>query len=70
MERADRNRIGIIGCRDRRPRAPVARITEALRRLALTDQVVIDAMNDFDPSDLNERTSSEVVAELVGPPAS
>ena len=30
-------------------------------------QVVIDATNDFDPSDLNGRTSSEVVADLVSP---
>lgn len=41
--------------------------TEALRGLAWTDQVVIDAMNDFDASDLNGRTSSEVVADLVAP---
>ena len=29
-------------------------------------QIVIDATNDFDPSDLNGRTSSELVAELLG----
>jgi hypothetical protein len=28
---------------------------------------VIDPTNDFDPSDLNGRTSSEVVADLVAP---
>jgi predicted dinucleotide-binding enzyme len=28
---------------------------------------VIDATNDFDPSDLNGRTSSEVVPDLVSP---
>ena len=28
-------------------------------------QIVIDATNDFEPSDLNGRTSSEVVADLV-----
>ena len=28
---------------------------------------MIDATNDFDPSDLNGRTSSEVVADLVSP---
>jgi 8-hydroxy-5-deazaflavin:NADPH oxidoreductase len=30
-------------------------------------RIVIDPTNDFDPSDLNGRTSSEVVAELVAP---
>lgn len=30
-------------------------------------QIVIDPTNDFDPSDLNGRTSSEVVAGLVAP---
>jgi 8-hydroxy-5-deazaflavin:NADPH oxidoreductase len=30
-------------------------------------QVVIDPTNDFDPSDLNGRTSSEIVADLVAP---
>ena len=29
------------------------------------DQIVIDATNDFDPSDLHDRTSSEVVTDLV-----
>ena len=28
---------------------------------------MIDATNDFDPSDLNDRTSSELVADLVAP---
>lgn len=46
---------------------PWPQATEALRGLAWTDQVVIDAMNDFDPSDLNGRMSSEVVADLVAP---
>jgi 8-hydroxy-5-deazaflavin:NADPH oxidoreductase len=46
---------------------PWLRVTQALRGLAWTDQVVIDAMNDFDPSDLNGRTSSEIVADLVAP---
>jgi predicted dinucleotide-binding enzyme len=46
---------------------PWPQVTEALRGLAWTDQVVIDAMNDFDASDLNGRTSSEVVADLVAP---
>jgi hypothetical protein len=30
-------------------------------------RIVIDPTNDFDPSDLDGRTSSEVVAELVAP---
>jgi hypothetical protein len=30
-------------------------------------RIVIDPTNDFDPSDLNGRTSSEVVADLVAP---
>src|ERR1700679_523964 len=101
MERADRNRVGIIGA---------GRIGQAMTGVALragrevviansrgpesltslvatlgdgvtagavgdaaaggvrwTDQVVIDAMNDFDPSDLNGRASSELVADLVAP---
>jgi predicted dinucleotide-binding enzyme len=29
-------------------------------------QIVIDATNDFDPSDLGGRTSSEIVVDLVG----
>jgi predicted dinucleotide-binding enzyme len=29
-------------------------------------RIVIDATNDFDPTDLNGRTSSELVAELLG----
>ena len=46
---------------------PWPRAREAVRGLAWTGQIVIDAMNDFDPSDLNGRTSSEVVADLVSP---
>jgi 8-hydroxy-5-deazaflavin:NADPH oxidoreductase len=46
---------------------PWPRVTDAIRGLAWAGQVVIDAMNDFDPSDLNGRTSSEVVADLVAP---
>src|SRR6185436_11095808 len=30
-------------------------------------RIVIDPTNDFDPSDLDGRTSSEVVADLVAP---
>jgi predicted dinucleotide-binding enzyme len=46
---------------------PWPRAREAVGGVAWTDQVVIDAMNDFDPSDLNGRTSSELVADLVAP---
>jgi 8-hydroxy-5-deazaflavin:NADPH oxidoreductase len=44
---------------------PWPRVPEAVRGMEWTGQVVIDATNDFDPSDLNGRTSSEVVADLV-----
>ena len=40
---------------------------DAVGGIGWTDQVVIDAMNDFDPSDLNGRASSELVADLVAP---
>lgn len=46
---------------------PWPRVPEAVQRIEWTDQIVIDATNDFDPSDLNGRTSSELVADLVGP---
>jgi predicted dinucleotide-binding enzyme len=46
---------------------PWPRLSEAFNGLAWTDQVVIDTMNDFDANDLNGRTSSEVLAELVAP---
>jgi 8-hydroxy-5-deazaflavin:NADPH oxidoreductase len=46
---------------------PWPRLRDAVRGVAWTDQVVIDAMNDFEPSDLDGRTSSELVADLVGP---
>jgi 8-hydroxy-5-deazaflavin:NADPH oxidoreductase len=44
---------------------PWPRVQEALGGLDWDGQIVIDATNDFDPSDLNGRTSSEVVADLV-----
>jgi predicted dinucleotide-binding enzyme len=44
---------------------PWASVAEALEGLQWNDQIVIDATNDFDPSDLHGRTSSEVVADLV-----
>jgi predicted dinucleotide-binding enzyme len=46
---------------------PWDRVREAIGDLRWNGQVVVDATNDFDPSDLNGTTSSEVVAELVDP---
>lgn len=46
---------------------PWPRVLEAARGIEWTGQIVIDATNDFDPSDLNGRTSSELVADLVDP---
>jgi predicted dinucleotide-binding enzyme len=45
---------------------PWTRVPEALDGLQWSGQIVIDATNDFDPRDLDGRTSSEVVADLVG----
>jgi 8-hydroxy-5-deazaflavin:NADPH oxidoreductase len=44
---------------------PWPRVPEAVAELRWDGQIVIDATNDFDPTDLNGRTSSEVVAGLV-----
>jgi 8-hydroxy-5-deazaflavin:NADPH oxidoreductase len=44
---------------------PWLRVPEAVQGRGWNGQIVIDATNDFDPSDLNGRTSSEVVADLV-----
>ena len=46
---------------------PWGNVRDAVQDLEWNGQVVIDATNDFDPSDLNGRTSSEVVADLVSP---
>jgi predicted dinucleotide-binding enzyme len=46
---------------------PWGNVPDAIQGLDWNGQVVIDATNDFDPSDLNGRTSSEVVADLVSP---
>ena len=46
---------------------PWGNVGAAVQDLEWNEQVVIDATNDFDPSDLNGRTSSEVVADLVSP---
>jgi predicted dinucleotide-binding enzyme len=45
---------------------PWASVPKALEGLPWNGQIVIDATNDFDPRDLDGRTSSEVVADLVG----
>lgn len=45
---------------------PWANVPRALEGLRWNGQIVIDATNDFDPRDLDGRTSSEVVANLVG----
>jgi 8-hydroxy-5-deazaflavin:NADPH oxidoreductase len=45
---------------------PWDRVPEALEGLRWDGQIVIDATNDFDPRDLDGRTSSEVVADLIG----
>jgi predicted dinucleotide-binding enzyme len=44
---------------------PWDRVPEAVQGLELNGQIVIDATNDFDASDLKGRTSSELVADLV-----
>ena len=46
---------------------PWGNVRDAVDGLEWNGQVVIDATNDFDPSDLGGRTSSEVVADLVSP---
>jgi 8-hydroxy-5-deazaflavin:NADPH oxidoreductase len=45
---------------------PWASVPKALEGLRWNGQIVIDATNDFDARDLDGRTSSEVIAELVG----
>ena len=42
-------------------------VPQAVEGLEWGTRIVIDPTNDFDPSDLNGRTSSEVVADLVAP---
>ena len=46
---------------------PWGNVRDAVPGLEWNGQVVIDATNDFDPSDRGGRTSSEVVADLVSP---
>ncbi len=42
-------------------------IPQAVEKLEWAGRIVIDPTNDFDPSDLDGGTSSEVVADLVAP---
>jgi 8-hydroxy-5-deazaflavin:NADPH oxidoreductase len=42
-------------------------VPQAVKGLEWEGRIVIDPTNDFDPSDLAGRTSSEVVADLVAP---
>jgi 8-hydroxy-5-deazaflavin:NADPH oxidoreductase len=42
-------------------------VPKAVDGLEWDGRIVIDPTNDFDPSDLDGRTSSEVVADLVAP---
>jgi predicted dinucleotide-binding enzyme len=44
---------------------PWPRVGEAVEGRRWDGRIVIDATNDFDPSDLGGRTSSEVLADLV-----
>jgi len=44
---------------------PWDRVPDAVRGLELKDQIVIDATNDWGADDLNGRTSSELLADLV-----
>ena len=44
---------------------PWDRVREAVEGLTWNGQVVVDATNNFQPSDLDGRTSSEQVADLV-----
>jgi 8-hydroxy-5-deazaflavin:NADPH oxidoreductase len=46
---------------------PWAQVPEAVQGLEWDGRIVVDPTNDFDPSDLDGRTSSEVVADLVAP---
>jgi 8-hydroxy-5-deazaflavin:NADPH oxidoreductase len=46
---------------------PWAQVSRAVAGLEWDRRIVIDPTNDFDPSDLVGRTSSEVVADLVVP---
>ena len=44
---------------------PWPRVGEAVQGLRWDGRIMVDATNDFDPSDLNGRASSQVLADLV-----
>ena len=46
---------------------PWAKVSQAVEGLDWEGRIVVDPTNEFDASDLDGRTSSEVVAELVAP---
>src|SRR6476659_1159695 len=46
---------------------PWPQVSQAVDGLEWDGRIVIDPTNDFDPSDLDGRTSSELVANLVAP---
>ena len=46
---------------------PWPQVSQAVDGLEWDGRIVIDPTNDFDPSDLDGRTSSELVADLVAP---
>ncbi len=46
---------------------PWSQVSQAVEGLEWDGRIVIDPTNDFDPSDLDGPTSSELVADLVAP---
>src|ERR1017187_5597882 len=58
VERAAGARVVVLA-------VPWPRLRDAVQGLTWNGQIVLDASNDFDGRDLNVRTSSEVVAELL-----
>jgi predicted dinucleotide-binding enzyme len=58
VEQAAGARLVVLG-------VPWPHVRDAVHGLTWNGQIVLDATNDFDGSDLDGRTSSEVVAELL-----
>jgi predicted dinucleotide-binding enzyme len=58
VEQAAGARVVVLG-------VPWPRVRDAVHGLTWNGQIVLDATNDFEASDLNGRTSSEIVAELL-----
>ena len=58
VEQAAGARVVVLG-------VPWPRVRDAVHGLTWNGQIVLDATNDFEGSDLDGRTSSEVVAELL-----